>query len=68
MNFRACSFIDKALCLLSSWGFKVLKLEDKNIVIPVKLESIPIAQKGGFKVTLQPGETQVLLLNDLEIK
>ncbi len=37
-------------------------------VIPIKIEDSPIAQRGSFKVTLNPGETQVLLLNNLEIK
>ncbi len=72
----AISYGGKSVVVIGNLNFRnnvdttvsVPKLEDKNIVIPVKIESIPIAQKGGFKVTLQPGETQVLLLNDLEIK
>ena len=46
----------------------VPKLENKNIVLPVKIDSIPISGKGSIKSTLNPGEIQVLLINDLGIK
>ncbi len=46
----------------------VPKLSPSNISIPVKIESIPIIDKGQIKCTLMPGEVQVLLLNDLELK
>lgn len=72
----AISYGGKSVVVFGNLNFRnnvdvtvsVPRLEEKNIVIPVKLDTIPIAQKGAFKVTLQPGETQVLLLNDLEIK
>lgn len=72
----AISYGGKSVVVFGNLNFRnnvdvtvsVPKLEEKNIVIPVRLDTIPIAQKGAFKVTLQPGETQVLLLNDLEIK
>ena len=38
-----------------------------NNVIPIKIEDSPIAKRGSFKVTLNPGETQVLLIDDLEL-
>lgn len=46
----------------------VPKLSDKNPIIPIKIDSIPITQKGGFKVNIQAGEIVVLLVNDLEMK
>ncbi len=46
----------------------VPKFNKDNSVIPVKIESIPIAQKNGFKINLKAGEIIVLLLNDTEIK
>ena len=46
----------------------VPKLENKNIVLPVKIENIPVAERGAFKTTLNAGEIQVLYISDLEIK
>jgi len=46
----------------------VPKLGAKNIVLPVKIESIPVIDKGEVKTVLSPGEIQVLMVNDLEIK
>ena len=47
---------------------KVPKLNTKSMVIPVRVDSIPITQKGSIKTTLKPGEIQVLLVNDSEAK
>ena len=38
------------------------------MVIPIRVDSIPITQKGSIKTTLKPGEIQVLLVNDSEAK
>ena len=38
-----------------------------NEVIPIKIEDTPIAGHGSFKVTLNPGETQILLIDNLDI-
>ena len=37
-------------------------------VIPIKIEDTPIAKRGSFTVTLNPGETQVLLVQNLGLK
>lgn len=58
MNFRGFS---EAL-------IKVRGYNDSMLVIPVKADSAPISQKGKFKVNLVPGEIQVLLINDFELK
>lgn len=72
----AMSYDGKSVVVIGNLNFRnnvdvtvsIPKLENKNIVIPVKINNIPIAEKGAFKVTLTPGETQVLYLTDLEIK
>ncbi len=40
---------------------------DSN-VIPIKIEETPIASHGSFKVTLNPGETQILLVDESDVK
>lgn len=47
---------------------KIPKIENKNIILPIKIDSIPVTEKGRIKVTLNAGETQVLFVNNLEIK
>ena len=72
----AMSYSGKSIVVIGNLNFRnnvdvtisVPKLENKNIVIPVKINNVPIAGKGSFKVTLMPGETQVLYLTDLELK
>ena len=72
----AMSYSGKSIVVIGNLNFRnnvdvtvsVPKLENKNIVIPVKIINAPVAEKGSFKVTLIPGETQVLYLNDLELK
>lgn len=44
------------------------KLQTSNVVVPVKIESIPIVDRGVIKTPLKAGEIQVLVINDLEIK
>ena len=46
----------------------VPKLTDKNNVIPIKIESVPLVKKGSIEASLTAGEIIVLVLNDLEIK
>lgn len=46
----------------------VPKISNKNTIVPIKIESIPITEKGALKTTLTPGETQMLFVGDLEIK
>lgn len=46
----------------------VPKLQKSNIVVPIKLDSIPIIEKGGIKTPLKAGEVLVLIVTDLEIK
>lgn len=58
LNFR--SNIETAI--------SVPKLQPDNIVIPIKIDSIPISERGSIKTPLKAGETQVLLIDDLEIK
>lgn len=37
-------------------------------VIPIKIENTPIAGRGSYKVTLNAGETQILFVENLELK
>ena len=46
----------------------VPKLTDKNTIIPIKIESVPLVKKGSVEISLTAGEIIVLVLNDLEIK
>lgn len=46
----------------------VPKLQNSNVVVPLKIDSIPIVGKGEIKAPLKAGEIQVLIVNDLEIK
>ncbi len=47
---------------------KIPHFSNSNSVIPLKIEGIPIVKNNTFKIPLNPGETQVLIINDLEIK
>lgn len=72
----AITYEGKSVIVIGNLNFRnnvdvavsVPKLTQKNIIVPVKIDSIPISGKGSIKVTLKPGETQVLLLNDLGLK
>ena len=46
----------------------VPKLTEETMVLPLKIKSMPIAQKGKFSETIEAGEIQVLLLDGLEVK
>lgn len=72
----AMSYNGKSVVVMGNLDFRltsetfvsVPKLKPENMVIPVKIESIPITQRGGIKVNLSAGETIVLLLDDIEVK
>ena len=72
----ALSYNGKSIILIGNLNFRnnadtiisVPGLNKDNIVIPLKIDSVPIAEKGNFKVSLKPGETVLLMLNDLEVK
>lgn len=72
----AVSYDGKSVIVMGNLNFRtntdaiisVPKLTRENIVLPIQIDSIPVAQRGGFKVTLKAGETIVLVLNDLEVK
>lgn len=44
----------------------VPKLSPNKMALPIKIDSIPITQKGGFKVNLNPGEIQVMLVGEIK--
>lgn len=72
----AVSYSGKSVVVIGNLDFRlnsdvfvsVPKLNTDNMIVPVKIESIPITQRGGIKVNLSAGETVVLLLDDLEVK
>ena len=47
---------------------KVPRYNDSFLTIPVEMDTAPIAEKDKFKVNLMPGEIQVLLVNEFELK
>ena len=70
------SYDGKSIIVIGNLNFRsnvdcvvfVPKIQNSNIVIPVKIDSIPIIGKGQIKTPLKSGEIQVLIVNDLEIK
>lgn len=72
----AVSYGGKSIVVMGNLNFRnnvdttvyIPKLDSKNVVLPVMINNIPVAEKGAFKTTLNSGETQVLVINDLEIK
>ena len=44
------------------------KLSEKTTTIPIKIQDIPITERGNLKISLSPGEIIVLFLSDLEVK
>ena len=47
---------------------QIPKFSTDNMVIPININSIPIAKKGGFDVNMKAGETIVLMISNFEIK
>ena len=72
----ALSYGGKTVIVMGNLNFRkntdttvyVPKLEKENIIIPVKIDSIPVSEHNTIKTTLKAGETIVLFVNDLEIK
>ena len=72
----AVSYNGKSIVVIGNLNFRqnsdtivsVPKLTVDSMVLPIKIDSVPITQRGGFKVLLKPGETIVLALDDLEVK
>lgn len=66
----------KSLVVIGNLDFKnnvetkisVRKLTKDTSVLPLKIDSVPIADRGKFIVNLKAGEVLVLLLNNLEVK
>ncbi len=50
-------------------GFvSVPRISPSNNIVPIKLATPPIAQKGGFKTSLKAGEVQIMYVTDFEAK
>lgn len=72
----AMSYDGKSIIVIGNLNFRqntettvsVPKLTVDNLILPLQIDSIPITQRGGFKLIMKPGETIVLILDDLEIK
>lgn len=72
----AVSHNGKSIVVIGNLNFRniidvnvsVPHLTSSNIALPIKIDSIPLLEKGSISVSLAPGETQVLLINDLDIK
>lgn len=70
------SYDGKSIIVIGNLNFRanvettvyVPRLQPSNIVIPIKIDSIPINERGAIKTSLKAGEIQVLLVDDLEIK
>lgn len=72
----AVSYGGKSIIVMGNLNFRVNadtvvsvpRLTSETMILPLKIDSIPITQRGGLNVTLKPGETVVLMLDDLEVK
>lgn len=70
------SYKNSSIIVIGNMDFKtgiqtfvsVPKLTTDNMIIPIKIDSIPSVKKGGLSVNLKAGETIVLFINDLQIK
>lgn len=47
---------------------KVPHYNDSYLTIPIQIETAPVSEKNKFKLKLMPGEIQVLLVNEFELK
>ncbi len=47
---------------------KVPHYNDSYLLIPIQMDTTPVNEKDKFKLNLMPGEIQVLLVNDFELK
>jgi len=65
------SYGDENIVVIGNLNFRaeaetivnVPKLDEKHIVIPIKISSPPITKKGKLKIRLMPGEIQVLMIS-----
>jgi len=65
------SYGDASIVVIGNLNFRaeakttvnIPKLDNKNVVIPIKISYPPINEKGKFKVRLTPGEIQVLIIH-----
>lgn len=72
----AMSYDGKSIVVMGNLNFRqnaetvvsIPKLTVDNLILPLQIDSVPIAQKGGFKVIMKPGETIVMFLDDFEVK
>lgn len=72
----AISYNGKSIVVIGNLDFRmnvetivsIPHLTPHNITLPLKINSIPVIQKGGFKTSLNAGETMIIMLNDLEVK
>ncbi len=72
----AMSYNNTAILVFGNMNFRtysesVIKVpgyKNEFLTIPIKTGSSPISDKGKFTVKLEPGEIQVLLVNDFEVK
>ena len=72
----ALSYDGKSVVVIGNMDFrnvanievKVPKIKQENMVIPIKIHSIPVIGNGKITEKILPGEIQLLLINDMEIK
>lgn len=72
----AMSYNGQSIVVIGNLNFRnnvdtvvsVPHLTEDNIVVPIKIESVPITDRGAVKTMLKSGEVQVLYLSDLELK
>lgn len=72
----AISYDGKSVVVIGNLDFRQIsetvvtipKFSVNNLVLPIKINSIPITRRGGMQVQMQPGETIILVLDDLEVK
>ncbi len=72
----AISFDNESIVVIGNIDFRsqvlaevsVPRLSDKVVPIPVKIDNIPTIEHGSIKTKLNPGEIQVLFLDNFEVK
>lgn len=70
------SYNGKSVVVMGNLNFRnitetivyIPKFEEKYQAIPIKITGVPVASRGKYTVKLYPGEIQVILINDFEIK
>lgn len=72
----AISYSNQSIVVIGNLDFSqkvettvsIPKLSQKTTAIPIKIQDIPITERGNIKISLSQGEVIVLFLSDLEIK